>query len=109
MDKVWLKQYPEGIAAEADVGAFSSLKHVFEESVRRFGKLTAYSNMGGHMSYEELELASRNFGAWLQKSLKLPRGARVAIMLPNLLQYPVALFGALRAGYTVVNVNPQYT
>ncbi|MBX3620103.1 MAG: AMP-binding protein [Rhizobacter sp.] len=109
MDKIWLKQYPEGIAAEADVTAFSSLKHVFEESVRRFGRLTAYSNMGGHLSYDELELASRNFGAWLQKSLKLPRGARVAIMLPNLLQYPVALFGALRAGYTVVNVNPQYT
>ena len=109
MQKTWLSQYPEGIPAEADLDAFSSLKHVLEESVRRFGSLTAYTNMGGHLSYHELDVASRNFGAWLQKSLKLARGARVAIMLPNLLQYPVALFGALRAGYTVVNVNPQYT
>ena len=109
MEKVWLKQYPTGIPAEANLGEFSSLKHVLEESVRRFGPLTAYSNMGGRLTYQQLDEASRHFGAYLQKSLKLPRGTRVAIMLPNLLQYPVALFGALRAGYTVVNVNPQYT
>ncbi len=109
MEKIWLKQYPKGIPAEANLGEFSSLKQVLETSVRRFGPLTAYSNMGGHLSYQQLDEASRHFGAYLQKSLKLPRGARVAIMLPNLLQYPVALFGALRAGYTVVNVNPQYT
>jgi len=109
MEKVWLKQYPKGIPAEANLGEFSSLKHVLETSVRRFGPLTAYSNMGGQLTYHQLDEASRHFGAYLQKSLKLPRGTRVAIMLPNLLQYPVALFGALRAGYTVVNVNPQYT
>ena len=109
MERVWLGQYPKGIPAEANLSEFSSLKHVFEESVRRFGELTAYSNMGGHLSYQQLDEASRHFGAYLQKSLQLPKGARVAIMLPNLLQYPVALFGALRAGYTVVNVNPQYT
>jgi long-chain acyl-CoA synthetase len=109
MEKVWLGQYPKGIPAEANLNEFSSLKHVLEESARRFGPLPAYSNMGGHLSYHELDVASRNFGAYLQHSLKLPRGARVALMLPNLLQYPVALFGALRAGYTVVNVNPQYT
>ncbi|MBC7993093.1 MAG: AMP-binding protein [Rhizobacter sp.] len=109
MEKVWLKQYPKGIPAEANLGEFISLKQVLEDSVRRFGPLTAYSNMGGHLSYQQLDEASRHFGAYLQKSLKLPRAARVAIMLPNLLQYPVALFGALRAGYTVVNVNPQYT
>jgi long-chain acyl-CoA synthetase len=109
MEKPWLTQYPEGIPAQANLDEFSSLKHVLEESARRFGPLTAYSNMGGHLSYHELDVASRNFGAYLQQSLKLPKGARVAIMMPNLLQYPVALFGALRAGYTVVNVNPQYT
>ncbi|MBC7957300.1 MAG: AMP-binding protein [Cytophagales bacterium] len=109
MEKVWLNQYPKGIPALANLDEFSSLKHVLEESVRRFGPLPAYSNMGGHLSYHELDVASRNFGAYLQHSLKLKRGARVAIMLPNLLQYPVALFGALRAGYTVVSVNPQYT
>jgi long-chain acyl-CoA synthetase len=109
MEKVWLRQYPKGIPAEANLTEFTSLKHVLEESVRRFGELTAYSNMGGHISYQQLDEASRNFGAYLQKSLQLRKGARVAIMLPNLLQYPVALFGALRAGYTVVNVNPQFT
>ncbi len=109
MEKVWLKQYPKGIPTEANLNEYSSLKHVLEESVRRFGPLTAYSNMGGQLSYDQLDEASRHFGAYLQKSLKLPRGTRIAIMLPNLLQYPVALFGALRAGYTVVNVNPQYT
>jgi long-chain acyl-CoA synthetase len=109
MEKVWLRQYPKGIPADANLTEFSSLKHVLEESVRRFGELAAYSNMGGHISYQQLDEASRNFGAYLQKSLQLRKGARVAIMLPNLLQYPVALFGALRAGYTVVNVNPQFT
>jgi long-chain acyl-CoA synthetase len=109
MDKVWLAQYPKGMPAEVKLDEFSSLKHVFEESCRQFADLTAYSNMGGSLSYRELDDASRRFGAYLQQSLRLERGARVAIMLPNLLQYPIALFGALRAGYTIVNVNPQYT
>ena len=109
MEKVWLTQYPPGMPAEVNLDEFSSLRQVFEESCQHFADLTAYTNMGGSLSYRELDEASRHFGAYLQQSLRLKRGARVAIMLPNLLQYPIALFGALRAGYTVVNVNPQYT
>ncbi|HSD61514.1 MAG TPA: AMP-binding protein [Burkholderiales bacterium] len=109
MEKIWLKSYPEGIPAEIDVDAYSSLRDVFETSCRRFRDLPAYSNMGVTLSYGELDQASRNFGAYLQKGLGLQKGDRVAIMLPNLLQYPVALFGTLRAGLTVVNVNPLYT
>ena len=109
MDKVWLKQYPQGIPAEVDVDAFGSLKEVLEHTCQRFGELPAYSNMGVTMTYRELERASRAFAAYLQTSLGLRKGERVAIMMPNLLQYPVALFGVLRAGLVVVNVNPQYT
>ncbi|MDL1861104.1 long-chain-fatty-acid--CoA ligase [Betaproteobacteria bacterium PRO7] len=109
MDRVWLKQYPQGIPADVDVKAYSSLKDIFEKSCARFAELPAYGNMDHSISYRELEAASRAFGAYLQKVAGLKKGARVAIMLPNLLQYPVALFGALRAGFTVVNVNPLYT
>jgi long-chain acyl-CoA synthetase len=109
MDKVWLKHYPQGIPAEVDVNAFGSLKEVFEGTCRRFSELPAYSNMGVTITYSELERASRAFAAYLQSSLGLRKGERVAIMMPNLLQYPVALFGVLRAGLVVVNVNPQYT
>ncbi|HTT10795.1 MAG TPA: AMP-binding protein [Burkholderiaceae bacterium] len=106
---IWLEQYPAGIAAEVDVHQYRSLKEILETSCRRFATLPAYSNMGTVITYGELELASRAFGAYLQKCAGLKRGDRVAIMMPNLLQYPVALFGALRAGFTVVNTNPMYT
>jgi len=109
MERIWLKAYPEGVPAEIDVGEFSSLGDVLETSCQRFRDLPAYSNMGVNIGYGELDQASRNFGAYLQKVLGLQKGDRLAIMLPNLLQYPVALFGALRAGLTVVNVNPLYT
>jgi long-chain acyl-CoA synthetase len=109
VDKVWLKQYPEGIPAEIDVDAYSSLKSVLEQSCARFADLPAYGNMGVSLDYRTLDRASRAFGAYLQKVVGLQKGDRVAIMLPNVLQYPVALFGALRAGMTVVNVNPMYT
>jgi long-chain acyl-CoA synthetase len=109
MNKVWLKEYPEGIPAEIDVQAYSSLKHILEHSCQRFRDLPAYSNMGVSVTYGELDEASRNFAAYLQKELGLRKGDRLAIMLPNLLQYPIALFGALRSGLTVVNVNPLYT
>jgi long-chain acyl-CoA synthetase len=109
MDKIWLKEYPEGIAAEADVLAYSSLKEMVEHSCERFRDLPAYQNMGVALTYHELEQTSRHFGAYLQKGVGLQKGERIAIMLPNLLQYPVALFGALRAGLTVVNTNPLYT
>jgi long-chain acyl-CoA synthetase len=109
MSHVWLKQYPEGIPATVDINEFASLKAILERSCERFADRPAYGNLGHSISYRELDQLTRRFGAYLQKTLRLPKGERVAIMMPNLLQYPVALFGALRAGYTVVNTNPLYT
>ena len=109
MERIWLNHYPPGIPAEVDLNEFASLKDVLLRSCQRFGELPAYSNMGASISYAELDQSSRDFAAYLQKSLGLNRGDRVAIMMPNLLQYPVALFGILRAGMVVVNANPQYT
>ena len=109
MQRPWLKLYPEGIPAEVDKTAFNSLKHILETSCRRFADLPAYGNMGATITYRELDQLSRDFGAYLQKVAGLEKGDRLAIMLPNLLQYPIALFGAQRAGIVVVNTNPQYT
>jgi long-chain acyl-CoA synthetase len=109
MNKIWLKQYPQGIPADVDIDKYGSLKEILEQSCKRFGALPAYGNMGVSINYGTLDRISREFGAYLQKGLGLQQGDRVAIMLPNLLQYPVALFGTLRAGMTVVNVNPLYT
>jgi len=108
MEKIWLKEYPPGVPADIDVNEFASLKDILEKSCQRFADLPAYSNMGVTLRYRDIDRLSRDFGAWLQ-SLGLGKGERVAIMMPNVLQYPVALFGALRAGLTVVNVNPLYT
>ncbi|HXD42916.1 MAG TPA: AMP-binding protein, partial [Ramlibacter sp.] len=109
MERVWLRHYPPGIPAEVDVHEFASLRDVLLRNCRHFGELPAFSNMGASMTFAELDRSSRNFAAYLQKSLGLRKGDRVAIMMPNLLQYPVTLFAALRAGLVVVNVNPQYT
>ena len=109
MEAIWLKSYPPGVPGEVDVHEFASLAEMLLSSCRRFDKLPAYSNMGVTLSFAELERASRDFAAFLQKGLGLPKGARVALMMPNLLQYPVALLGILRAGLVVVNVNPLYT
>jgi long-chain acyl-CoA synthetase len=109
MEKIWLKNYPPGVPAEVDIHAFTSLRDVLRRTCDRFADLPAYSNMGATLTYAELDQHSRDFAAYLQASLKLNRGDRVALMMPNLLQYPVALFGILRAGMVVVNVNPQYT
>ena len=109
MEKVWLKQYPEGIPAEVDVAAFNSIKEILETSCARFADLPAYGNMGVSITYRELDQLSRDFAAYLQKVVGLKKGDRMAIMLPNLIQYPVALFGAQRAGVVVVNTNPLYT
>ncbi len=109
MENIWLSHYPKNIPGEIDVHAFSSLVEVMRSSCDRFADLPAYSNMGASISYSELDRLSQDFAAYLQQSLGLARGERVAIMMPNLLQYPVALFGVIRAGLVVVNVNPQYT
>lgn len=109
MEPVWLKHYPQGVAPQADILCFASLREMFELSCRRFCARPAFTNMGVSLSFGELDRLSRNFAAYLQHDIGLGKGERVAIMLPNLLQYPVALFGALRAGLVVVNVNPLYT
>ena len=109
MKKIWLESYPPGVPAEIDTGVCASLSQLLERSCARFSDGIAFSNMGASITYAELDRLSRDFAAYLQKVLRLRKGERMAIMLPNLLQYPVALFGALRAGLTVVNVNPLYT
>lgn len=109
MEKPWLRHYPPGMPAEVNIHEFSSLKDVLEQACERFAALPAYTHMGVSITYRELEEHSRHFAGYLQKALRLNKGDRLAIMLPNLLQYPVALFGALRAGLVVVNVNPMYT
>lgn len=109
MEKVWLKNYQPGVAHEIDVNDFQSVVEVFERSVEKFRDRPAMANMDKVLSYGDLDTLSANFASYLQNTLKLEKGARVAIMMPNLLQYPVAVFGTLRAGCTVVNVNPLYT
>jgi len=109
MDRPWLAQYPAGIPADVDIDRFASLKDVLADSCARFADLPAFSSMGTALTFRQLDETSRAFAAWLQKVGRLKRGDRVALMLPNLLQYPIALFGVLRAGMVVVNVNPLYT
>ena len=108
MEKVWLKSYPPGVSAEIDLKQYKSLGDLFEQSCEKFRDRPAYYNLGKTISFGELERMSRAFGAWLQ-SKGLPKGARIAIMMPNCLQFPICAFGALRAGYIVTNVNPLYT
>ena len=109
MERIWLKSYQAGVPAEIDLDEFRSIGELFERSVRQYGPRKAYINMDKAITYADLDKLSAAFGAYLQSVLKLPRGARVALMMPNLLQYPICLYGALRAGYTVVNCNPLYT
>ncbi|HYA67027.1 MAG TPA: AMP-binding protein, partial [Burkholderiaceae bacterium] len=109
MDRIWLPRYPAGVPSDVNVAAYESVCEVFEQSTARFGPRVAFANMGTTISYAELERLTRNFAAYLQSTLKLSRGSRVALMMPNVLQYPVALFGSLRAGCTAVNCNPLYT
>ena len=108
MEKIWLKQYPAGVPAEIDVNQYSSLVALLDESFRRFGERTAYKFMGRAISFKEVDQASAAFAAWLQAQ-GLAKGDRVAVMMPNVPQYPVAVAAILRAGLVVVNVNPLYT
>jgi long-chain acyl-CoA synthetase len=109
MKRIWLESYPPGVPPEVDTRACPTLRHLLERSCARFRERPAIANMGVELSYGELDCLSRDFGAFLRSELGLEPGDRLAIMLPNVLQYPVTLFGALRAGLTVVNVNPLYT
>lgn len=109
LNKVWLNRYPADVPAEISADRYTSLVDLFEQAVRRYDDRPAFINMGQAMTFRKLEERSRAFAAWLQQGLGLKKGDRVALMMPNLLQYPVALFGVLRAGMVVVNVNPLYT
>ncbi len=109
MEKVWLKSYPDDVVAEINPERYQSLVEVFEESIERFPQNVAFTNMSHDMTYATLDRLSKDFAAYCQHELKLKAGDRIGIMMPNLLQYPVAMFGALRAGLVVVNVNPLYT
>lgn len=109
MEKPWLKNYPEGSEHELNTSEYDSILDMFDKAVREHPDRAAYINMGKVLTFRKLEERSRAFAAYLQNELKLERGERVALMMPNLLQYPIALFGILRAGLVVVNVNPLYT
>jgi long-chain acyl-CoA synthetase len=106
--KWWLDHYPAGVPHEVDLKRYTSLVHMAEEGFAKFGDRAMYTCLDKTLTYREVDALSQAFGAWLQ-SLGLAKGARVALMMPNVLQYPVAILGVLRAGYVVVNVNPLYT
>ncbi|MDE5178884.1 long-chain-fatty-acid--CoA ligase FadD [Vibrio fluvialis] len=109
MDKPWLSRYPSDVPETINPDQYLSLVEMFEQSVHKYADQPAFINMGSVMTFRKLEERSRAFAAYLQNELKLKKGDRVALMMPNLLQYPVALFGILRAGMIAVNVNPLYT
>ncbi len=109
MQRVWLNHYPPGVPTDIDPDLYTSLNAMFEEACAAYGNLPAYQNFGAVLTYAQLDALSRAFAAWLQKKSGLAPGDRVALMMPNVMQYPVALFGTLRAGMVVVNVNPLYT
>ena len=107
-DRIWLKSYPPGVASDIDVTRYTSMVAMMEESFKKFADRPAYSFMGKEQSYKQVDELSQTFGVYLQR-LGLAKGDRVAVMMPNVLQYPIAVAGILRAGYTLVNVNPLYT
>jgi long-chain acyl-CoA synthetase len=109
VDRIWLKAYPQGIPADINPDLYTSIVDVFKQACRKYGPLPAFSCMGKTITYRELDALSQAFAAYLGSSLKLAPGDRVAVMMPNILQYPVAVFGILRAGLIVVNCNPLYT
>lgn len=109
MDRIWLKSYPPNVPREVDVDVHRSIIDMFDRSVERYGDRPAFVQMGASLTFNDVERASRAFAAYLKNALGLRKGARVALMMPNILQYPIALFGALRAGCVVVNCSPLYT
>lgn len=109
MDRLWLKHYPSGVPFEIDPTRYGSVSDLFEESVHKYKDRAAFINMGAEITFEDLNYLSADFASFLQNVAGLKKGDRVAIQMPNLLQYPVVLYGALRAGLVVVNVNPLYT
>ncbi len=109
MSSEWLNKYPSGVATEVELNTYSSALDILNQAVLKYKARPAYTNMGATFSFEEIDRLSRHFAAFLQQKLHLKKGDRIALQMPNLLQYPIALFGALRAGLVVVNTNPLYT
>lgn len=109
VEKIWLKSYPKGVPAEINPDTHTSLVEILEETCKEHASRDAFYNLGSFLTYQQLQHYSRDFAAYLQQDLNLKKGDRLAIMLPNCLQYPIAMFGALMAGLVVVNVNPLYT
>ncbi len=108
-ERPWLREYSEGVPADIDPSLYASAVDLLEQSIARFRDRIAFDCLGASLSYDELDRSTQDFASYLQNVLGFHKGDRVAVMMPNLLQYPVALFGILRAGMTVVNVNPLYT
>ena len=109
MDKIWLKRYPKGMPETIDPEHYNSLLELFDKSFTEYASLPAYSNMSKTMTYQQVDIATKAVASYLQNTLGLGRGDKVAVMMPNLLQTPISILGVLRAGCTVVNVNPLYT
>ncbi|MDE3271048.1 long-chain-fatty-acid--CoA ligase FadD [Pseudoalteromonas sp. G4] len=109
MEKIWLKRYPAGVPAEIDPQHYDSLLELFEKSFQDYSQLPAFENMGKVFTYQQMDDATKRFASYLQNQLGVKKGDKVAVMMPNLLQTPIAILGTLRAGATVVNVNPLYT
>jgi len=109
IEKPWLKSYPQGVPEHVNLEEYSSIVALFEESVKKYRDKVAFVSMGAELTYGELDELSLSFAKWIQATGKFEQGDRIAIMMPNLLQYPIAVFGILRAGLVVVNTNPLYT
>ncbi len=109
MEKIWLKNYQDGVPEEIDLSEYTSIPDIMDKAYAKFGSNPSFHQMGKSITYDELNELSKKFASFLQNDLGLEQGARVALMMPNILQYPVALFGILRAGMVAVNVNPLYT
>ena len=109
MPKPWLKSYPAGVSEEIDINKFSSVADIFDTSIAKFSDRPAYTNFGKTISYKEVDIYTAQMASYLKNELGLTKGDRVAVMMPNLLQNPIAIFGILRAGLVVVNTNPLYT
>ena len=109
MERPWLNSYPNGVNADIDINKYDSVIDIFEQSIEQYPNHKAFTNFGKTLTYSQFEQATRSLASYLQQTLSLKKGDRIAIMIPNLLQNPVSIFAALRAGLTVVNTNPLYT
>jgi long-chain acyl-CoA synthetase len=109
IERPWLASYPANVPAQVNVDEYPSIVSVLEQACKNFSNNPAFSNFGTVLTYSDIDRLSARFAAYLLGELKLKKGDRVALMMPNVLQYPIAIFGVLRAGLTVVNVNPMYT